>query len=410
MVSQTGNRRLMRELNSKLILRTVRDYAPISQVEIAKKTRLSGGTVTSIMRDLNSQGFIEEVGFGKSSAGRRPILLRLNNQARFVIAFELTADRTMVAILDLSGTVVFRRLVRIASGMDAKAVLTKCCCTAKALLKKARVPRKKVQGVGVVVEGAVDVKEGRLILSVNLGWQNVAIREIVERKLKWPCVVESTAASMAVGEYLYGAGRKHKSVVILDIESGIGAVAIVEGRLLRGAHFLTGEIGHNLAVPNGNVCKCGKRGCLETVAAGPALVAKVRAAVSSGRGSTMDTSVLSCKDSQAVRMISEAAVIGDSLAKKILRDAARYIGIEAARMINFLDPEALILTGYVSHAGGQILVEMIRKTAIAHMLQEPQRTMEIKLGTMGRDAAMLGVSAIMCEELFGLALGNSSIA
>src|SRR3990167_5334089 len=177
---RTGNRKLMREMNKNLVLNLLRDRNSISQVEIADTTKLSAGTVASIVKELKERNFIEEVGYGESSGGRRPTMLRFNPEAQYVISVEFFADDTNVAILDLAGNIKNKSSFQTSPGMGQKAVFEKFAQEAEGLLDELQIEKTNVLGVGVSFEGIVDHDKGLLVLCNRFGWRNVPIKEMIE--------------------------------------------------------------------------------------------------------------------------------------------------------------------------------------------------------------------------------------
>ncbi len=397
---RTGNRGLMRELNSKLVLGWIRRSECISQVELLKKTRLSAGTVANIVKDLKGRGFVAEVGLGRSVTGRRPVLLQFNPCARYVVGIEVTAAQTRVALVDLAGRIVPKTARTMATAPAAEAALRKACTEALGMLKAMGVSPRTLLGAGLAIEGVVDPGQERLVLQANLGWRNVPAKELLEKALGVPAVVNNAGMAMVLGEYLHGVGKGCSSAVCLDVDAGVGAVAILDGRVLRGAHGMAGEIGHNRAVVKGDLCSCGKRGCLETVASAKAIVAKVAAARADARGSSLPDAIRSLSTPAALRTIGKAARQGDPLARHVLQGAARYLGIAAAGCINLLDPELLILTGMVTYESGDLLLDFVRQAVGEHVLQDGGRAVRIERGTLGNNAAMIGAAAAVCERAF----------
>jgi predicted NBD/HSP70 family sugar kinase len=398
MTARTGNRGLMREVNSKLVLGLIRRCEAMSQVELLRKTRLSAGTVASIVKELKGRGFIDEIGLGRSATGRRPVLLQFNPRAQHVAAIELTTDQTRVALVDLAGRIVVKTQRTTAIGVDPRDAIEGACDDALALTREVGFAREKLLGVGISVEGVVDQKQERLVFLANLGWRNVPVKQILESKLGVPAVMNNSGG--AIGEYLFGAGQGSKIAVCLEVDSGIGTTVMLNGRMMRGAHGMAGEIGHNLAVPDGNPCSCGKLGCLETVASARAIIAEAVNARRNAPHSLIPSTIQSCPAPEAIRRICEAAASGDLPATSVIENAGRHLGIAAAGLINFLDPELLILTGMVTCESGGALLEVIRRVAAQHVLQDGSRSVRIEQGTLGDDAPLIGAAATVCEQAF----------
>ena len=397
---RTGNRRLMRDLNTSLVLNLVRSTDGVSQVDITQRTQLSSGTVTSIVRELKERNFVKEVGQASAAVGRKPTLLRFNPAAGHVIGASFLADETHVAVLDLAGGIEGQVTFPTRPGRGHGEVFSVFATCATDLLKDTGIHRNKVMGVGVSFEGMVDPVKGTLVLCSRFGWRNVPVKDCVEQQLGLPAFVDSDGCTMAMGEHRYGAGRGAKDIVCLDIDAGIGVAAIVDGRVRRGAHSMFGEIGHTLMVPEGPTCVCGKRGCLETVGSGAAIVAGAREAMAQGRSSTISRQVNSDSMRQAVAAVFDAARAGDELALEVVTRAGNYLALATAGVINYADPELVVLTGCVVEESGGMILDIIRRQTPEQVLDSEYRTIRIEQGTLGKAAPLLGAAAMVYEDAF----------
>ena len=397
---KTCNRHLMREINFKLVLECVRKYGPTSQIELAEKTNLSAGTITNIVRELKKLGFISEIGKGKSLAGRRPVLIQFNQQARYIISVELTVERTTLAIIDLGANIKLKREEIRSKHTKADKALKSLCRQIKNLVHQSGTTKSDILGISVAVEAIVDSGQKRIISSVNLGWKDVPIRAIIEKQTGLKTIVNGTAVCMIFGEYLYGAGKNVDNLICLDIDSGIGAVAIELGHILRGAHSMAGEIGHSLAKKDGELCRCGNKGCLETIASGSAIVSRIREKLNKGVKSTIPDAIFSCNTKDAIKLIADNFMKGDKLSKTVISEAGYYLGVATAWLINMLDTELLILSGFVTTESNGVILDLIRNEAVEHILPEKSRSIRIEEGTLGKDAAIIGAAALLCETVF----------
>lgn len=400
MRTTTGNRELMRQINTSLVLGALREADGISQVELSRQTRLSAGTITSIVRDLRKEGFIKEVGRGRSAIGRRPVLLRLDRRARHVIGVELTAENTRVAVMDLSARIEDETRYRTDAPAGPRAAVERLCAEARALLKKNGIPPDRVPGIGLALEGVLDARQERLLRSGNLGWRDAPIKELVEAESGLPATLSISAAAMAFGEYHYGVGQESYSMVCLDVDSGVGAVPVIDGRIVRGVHSMAGQLGHTLAVSDGATCVCGRKGCLETVASGISIVAATRKAMAADRASALSGAFASCPASEAIAMMGEAARDGDALCREAFEAAGTHLGVAAAAIVNLLDPELIVLTGFVTFESRGELLRVIRRVVPRHMADSALRSVRIEEGVLKEDAAVIGVGAMICEEAF----------
>lgn len=400
-ILKTGNRDLMREVNSKLVLEMIKNCSTISQTDLVKKTGLSGGTITSIVKELKERHFVKEMGLGQSLTGKRPVLLQFNPKAQYVIGLELTTQRVSYGLLDLDSHVEIRREEKLPLQETAEATLKAFFSQIDPLLKEVGVTKEQILGIGLAVDGILSADRSAIIWSANLGWKNIPIREIAEKETAITTQVLGTTEAMFLGEYLHGVGKQSQQVVCVQIDAGIGANAILDGHILKGSHAMAGEIGHTLAVPGGLLCRCGKRGCLETIASAVAIVDQVRQTLKAGTSSRLteiDWETTSLR--QAIHTIFIRAQEDDALAREVIRNACYHLGVMIASMINFLDPEMVIVMGMVAYESQGYLLQVLREIVPQYTLENASASVRIEQGLLGENAALIGAAAKVCQEAF----------
>jgi glucokinase len=255
-----------------------------------------------------------------------------------------------------------------------------------------------VVAVGVGAAGLVDSSEGVLRFAPNLAWRDLPIATRMREALGLPVLVENDASMAAFGEYRFGAGLGYRHLLLVTVGTGIGGGIVADGRLFRGAHGFASEIGHIIVEPGGPLCGCGNRGCWEQVAAG-------RAVGRMGRQEAMepDSSIrrLAGGDPDKVtgRLVTEAALQGDDVAKRILSEAGRRLGEGIAGLVNVLDPQIVVVGGGVSMAG-DLLLDPARTAfdeAVEGLDYRPR--VPIVPAELGNDAGAVGAAALALEEL-----------
>jgi N-acetylglucosamine repressor len=402
--ARTGNRQLMRELNTNLILNLVRESSGVSQVDITQKTRLSSGTVTHIIRELKSRNFVREAGQRESPAGRKPTLLEFNADAGYVIGASFFADETYLAVLDLAGNIKHRHHFSTEAEKGPRYVFKNFSEHVRRLIAQAELHLNHILGIGVGFEGIVDPDKGQLILCSRFGWRNVPIKDFIEQELGIRTYVESDGGTMVLGEYHYGIGKGARDLVAVDVDAGIGAMAVLAGKIRRGTNHMFGEIGHTLMVPDGPVCGCGKKGCLEAVASGTAILNQVRAALREKHKSSVTEAVHSSSTPEALRAVFDAAERGDRLAQDVVRRAGTYLGLAVAGVINLLDPELIVLTGSVIWESKGLMLNHIKDRVKDHVIDSQYRLTRIEQGSLGIQAALIGAATLVYEDIFKIPL------
>lgn len=385
---------VMRELNRSLVLDLVKHRSPISRAEIAKATSLAKPTVSAIVEQLIGEHLVREVGIGEASpgGGRPPILLEFNTRSQFVVGVHLGVRRTEIIVADAAG-VEIGRLERSTPRRGAAAVLEATAASVEDAIAYAGAARRRVAAVGVCVPGLMDLENGVCLLAPNLGWRDVPVRDPLQETLGVPVFVHNVAQAAAVAETLEGAAKGAAEVVLLYIGSGIGAGVLTDGRLYRGVAGIAGEIGHCLVPGATERCNCGKLGCLETVASGPAIARAAEQALGEGRTSSITPSgrgkTITAED------VGTAAQGGDALALEILGRAGREIGTAASWLINLFNPEVLVVVGGLVGAG-EALLGPLRAAALEHALPQAAarvdiRTSDLHEGTEVRGAVLVAL-------------------
>ncbi len=394
----------MRELNTNLILNLVRESRGVSQVDITNKTRLSSGTVTHIIRELKNRNFVKETGQRESPAGRKPTLLEFNPEAGYIVGASFFADETYLGILDLSGNI--RHEERFATGAEKgpRPVFKKFSEHVRRLIARAGVHPNHILGIGVGFEGIVDPDKGQLVLSSRFGWRNVPVKDFIEQELGIRTYLESDGGTMVLGEYHYGVGKGARDLIAVDVDAGIGIMAVLEGKIRRGRHHMFGEIGHTLMVPDGPVCGCGKKGCLEAVASGTAILNRIRTALREKPKSLITEAVFSPSTPEALRAVFDAAEQGDALALETVRQAGTYLGLAVAGVINLLDPELVVLTGSVIWESKGLVLNRIKEMVKEHVLDSQYRLTRIEQGSLGIQASLIGAATLVYEDIFKVPL------
>jgi predicted NBD/HSP70 family sugar kinase len=388
-VSQTriGSLESLRRLNRLRVIDTLRGEDSISRAEIARRTGLSRSTVSSLVTDLQADGLVVERSEAATAhgdqGGRPPILLSLDSSAGTAVGIDFGHRHLRVAVSDLASNVLAERELELdtdhsaAEGLDAAAELV-----AQAL-GDAGVDRTRVVGAGVGLPGPIEQSSGVVGSAAILpGWVGVAAAKEMKRRLDVPIVVDNDANLGALAEAAFGAARDASDLVYIKVSSGIGAGLILNGRLYRGAAGLAGELGHVLVDPDGLVCRCGNRGCLETVASSGALVELLR------RSHSSDVSV-----PDMLRLARE----GDLGCQRVIHDAGRAIGRAVADLLNVLNPEIVVVGGDLAGAG-DILLDGVREAVARAALPAAAAACTVTAGVLGDRAQVLGAVALVVSE------------
>src|SRR3954453_4276815 len=384
---RTGSLETLRRLNRLRVIHALRDEGLISRAEIARRTGLSRSTVSSLVSELQADGLVVErpqpAAAHGDQGGRPPILLSFDASAGVAVGIDFDHHHLRVAVSDLSSRILAERELGLDTdhlaheGLDAAADLV------TQVLAEAGLDHSRVIGAGMCLPGPIHRPTGVVGSTAILpGWVGVAAADEMRRRLDLPILVDNDANLAALAEAAFGAGRDAKDLVYLMISSGIGAGLVLNGRLYRGAEGLAGELGHVLVDAGGPVCRCGNRGCLETVAGTDALAELLRRS----HGEGLDGRTI-------VRLARE----GDLGCRRVLGDAGRAIGKAAAMLVNVLNPELLIVGGDLSEAG-DLLLDGVRESLNRSALPTAAQAATVVAGTLGDRAEVLGAIALVLSE------------
>ena len=256
--------------------------------------------------------------------------------------------------------------------------------------------------VGVSFGGPVDATTGTVRLSHHVpGWENIPLRQILEAEFSVPARVDNDANVAALGEYRFGAGQGCNSLFYITISTGVGGGWILNGQSWRGVGGMAGEIGHTVVDPNGPECLCGKRGCVERLASGPYIARDIierlqtESPNESRKGGILRQLVDNRLESITAQTVSQAAQLGDELARAALEKAGWALGVGIGNAANFVDPQRFVLGGGVTKSG-EIFWEAVRRAARETAL--PEVEFEIVPAALGDDAPLWGAIAL-AEDL-----------
>lgn len=393
--------RLMKQANRANVLNLVRADPTLSRSSIARITGLSSGSVTTIVDHLLREGLVREEGATiTGTAGRRPLRLAFVPGARLALGIAIDVPEVRAALVDLGGTARSTYRAVVPAGATSARVLDIAAQLAQRALRDA--PGDQVLGVGMAVPGIVSWPDGVNRFSPNFGWRDVPIRALMEQRLGQPVLVDNEVRALALAEHEFGAAKRARSAVFLDLGYGLGGAVIIDGSLYRGAHGGAGEIGHNTVEPSGPLCSCGNRGCLEVFASESGLLARAREALAAGSPSSLAGATVG---SFTLDALLEAARRDDPLAGELIRQAARYLGLVVANAIDNWDPEIVVLSGPVMDAGGALFDELLR-TEQRTVLETARHRVQVVRAQLDRNAKIVGAAYSVIADYLAAPLQN----
>jgi predicted NBD/HSP70 family sugar kinase len=360
--SQKGDRTLIKHMNQRLVLQLIQSRGPISRRDITKVSGLSAASVSGITNTLIELGLVYEVGEAEESgrAGRRAVLLRLNPAAGLVVGVKLAVHSISCVLTDLDANVLHTRELLLPAGdptaapYDPQATIQSTIQLINELLSRAQIEPARLLGIGIGINGTVDAGAGVSCLAPHFGWRNVPLAAPISAAFGIPVFLENDAKTLTIAEQWFGAGREAEHFVAVAIGYGIGAGIVTNKQLYRGASSGAGEFGHIVLQKDGPLCSCGKRGCLESLAAIPAIFRMLSEALASGESSLLADEY----SALTVDAVARAADAGDKLTLRVLETAGRWLGLGIASLVNILNPEILVINGEAVTLGRPYLAPM----------------------------------------------------
>ena len=376
------------------LFQLLRDGQARTRAELAVTTGLARSTVASRIDALINSGLVGPAGEASSSGGRPPSRFAFNPAARVVLAVDVGATHVIVAVTDLSGSILAERRLAQEVADGPEVVLGRVVSAGRELLAEAGRELGDLAGMGIGLPGPVEHDTGRPVKPpIMPGWDGFDVVTYVQRSLPVPVLVDNDVNIMALGERT-AYWPDHENFLFIKVATGIGAGIISSGDLQRGANGTAGDLGH-VRVPRGDdvLCRCGNHGCLEALASGPAVARQLQ---SQGLEASTGADVL--------RLVGE----GNLQAIQALRQAGRDVGDVLATVVNLLNPSMIIIGGSVGEAG-EHLVAGIREVVYRRSLPLATTHLRIGISMAGDRAAILGASQMVTQHVLSPAVIEATL-
>jgi glucokinase-like ROK family protein len=383
------------------IIRALRRRGVISRTDIARMTGWSRAKITTEVSVLIDKGFLKEVGDGTSEGGRRPRLLNINNELGYVIGVDIGATSIDMALADVCGRVMQRQSVPADVRNSPEVVLGHCSQMILDMALAQGTSPEKIYAIGVGVPGPVEFARGTLVAPPLMPeWENFPIRQFFRTTFPSAIiVVDNDVNIMAIGELRAGQGVGLDDFIYVKIGTGIGAGIVSNGKIHRGANGCAGDIGHICVDKQGTMCRCGNIGCLEAMAAGPAIAERAMVAARTGESPILARRLETNGSFLRPEDVGAAFREGDRVACEIIQSSGRMIGEVLAGLVSFFNPSHIFVGGGVTNLGNQLL-SSIRQTVLQRSLPLATRHLIIDYSNMGTEAGVTGAIFLTFDYLF----------
>ena len=315
------------------------------------------------------------------------------------VGFDLGGTKMLAKIFDneFNGLGKSRNKTKGYEGSDIG--LERIAKTIDEAIDQAGIKRSSIDGIGIGCPGPLDLEKGIIHNAPNLGWRNVPIQAHLEKTFDCPVVMLNDVDAGVYGEYQYGAARETRTVVGVFPGTGIGGGCVYDGQIIRGKTASCMEIGHVQVAPEGPLCGCGRRGCLEAVASRLVIASQAAAAY---RGQAPHLLAAAGSDLQNIRSGALAASVaaGDTQVENLIREAARHIGRAVAGVVNIMGPDMVVLGGGLVEAMPELFVGEVSSTAKKRALPTLANSFDVVEAKLGDDASVIG-AASWAKHKFG---------
>ncbi|HEY5195989.1 MAG TPA: ROK family transcriptional regulator [Solirubrobacteraceae bacterium] len=386
-----GSLASLRERNRQRIIDALGELGIASRADVARRTGLSPTTVSTLVSELEDAGLARQVddpvpGGPSSRAGRPARSIRLVRAAGVAVGIEFGEQRLRVVACDRAHQVLAEGSREMPDAYDARLGMDAAAALVEEVLGLERIDSEELIGIGLGLPGPIHLSSGKVGLSAILpGWVGLTVADEMSRRLGVPVHVDNDANLAALAELRWGAGRNHETLAYLKVSTGIGAGLVVDGRLFRGVGGTAGEIGHMMVDEQGPVCRCGSRGCLETVAGARAIVDLLKP--SFGPDLTIDG-------------VLERAQQGDPACRRVITAAGFRLGDCLAIVCNILNPSLIVVGGTLA-AARNLVLDPMRTAVHRRAIPSAGDDVEIVAAVLGDRAELLGAVALVLHETEG---------
>ncbi|MEZ9231893.1 ROK family protein [Vibrio amylolyticus] len=388
---QIGNVDLVKQLNSAAVYRLIDQKGPISRIQVADVSQLAPASVTKITRQLLERGLIKEVAQQASTGGRRAISLTTEVEPFHSVAVRLGRDYVQFSLYNLGGHELvsahhelhYTNQTELTNGLVSHL---------SQFIEHNRSTINQLIAIGIALPGLVDPEKGIVEYMPNTDIDNLPLGSIIKDKFDVECFVGNDVRGIALAEHYFGASQDCQDSILVSVHRGTGAGIIVNGQVFLGFNRNVGEIGHIQIDPLGEQCQCGNFGCLETVAANPAIVERVNKLIAQGYESS-----LSKVDELTIQDVCEHANRGDELAIQSLVRVGNQLGKAIAITINLFNPQKVIIAGEIT-ACDDILFPAIRRNVENQSLTTFHKSLPI-VTSMVDDQPTIGAFAMIKRSM-----------
>jgi glucokinase-like ROK family protein len=382
--------------SSSLVLRTIYQAGAISRADIARATRLTRTTVSAAVAEQIRQGLVGEIGLAPSIGGKPPMLVQVLDDSRYIVGVDLADSEFRGALVNLRGTIRHRLSLPIHE-QDGEAALALVHRLIDRLVAASDRP---IVGIGIGTPGLMDARRGVVRDAVNLNWRDLPLKDLLEARYELPVYIANDCQVASLAETTFGLGKDYANLLVVKVGRGIGAGIVLDRRPYYGDDSGAGEIGHVVAEPGGKECRCGNRGCLETVASTRALVQKAQALWEQDRSPALRRLAPAAADINTTVLV-QALEAGDDHVRAMVSEAGAHLGRAVGHLVGGLNIDHIVIAGSMARFG-PALITPIQENIRVNVLRTLADNTRVEASLLGQDIVILGAAALLLSHELGL--------
>ena len=369
-----------------------------SITDLSREVNISVPTMTKLIGELITEGFVLDFGKQGTSGGRRPNMYGLNPDAGYFIGVDINKDNISLGLINFKGQLIEYEPDKPFVLENTIHSLDKLCAIIKSFITKVTVSKEKILAVGVNLSGRVNSQSGFSYSFYYL--DEKPLSALIEERLDYTVFIENDSRSMTYGEYMHGENSNFKDMLFINASWGLGIGIIIDGKLYYGKSGFSGEFGHFPFFDNEIICRCGKRGCLETGASGSAMHRMFMEKLSEGRVSTLSNK-FNKGEQITMEDIMDAVHKEDVLAIEIIESVGNELGKAVSGLINLFNPELIVLGGTLANAKDYLMLPI--KSAInKYSLIRVSKDTNIRLSKLGEKCGIMGACMLARSRTLGI--------
>lgn len=368
-----------------------------SIAELSEALFISIPTLTAHLEELLEEKWLKGEEVDTKKQGRNPTIYSLNPEYKHTLVIDITTRSTKAVILNFRNEIVSEKMYGLGLSNDQSfriQLLEIIDSTIEGFTGKGG----EVVAVGLTLPGLINKQTGQNKTYLGLDSENSSLSQVISAKWDIPVYVLNDTKATVFGESLFGVGSDQNHLLSINVDWGVGLAVVINGQIFNGASGFAGELGHVQVSPDGELCRCGKVGCLDTVASASALLTKVKRGLSNGEVS----SLARFKDNLeqiTLEDVIDAASKGDGFAIDILYNIGIELGKGLSVAVHLFNPRIIVIDGVLSKAGN-LIVNPVEFAINKHCLPDFKENLTIKVTEIGDSAKLLGMNAFIAKRLF----------